>query len=79
MILTTLFTNVFPPKIYTNGAYDVRGYMFGVWRWKKLWGVVINTKYPNVYSIGREVYFPKYHLFWDKKPQFVLKHLDSVR
>jgi hypothetical protein len=61
---------IIPPRIYTNGAYDVLGYMTGIWRWQKLWGVITKTKYPNVYEVGDEVSFPKYHLFWDKSPQF---------
>jgi len=28
------------------------------------------TKETNVYEVGDEVSFPKYHLFWDKSPQF---------
>lgn len=65
-----MITKIFKPKTYSNGAYWVRGYMYGFWRWKRLWGVVEKTKYPNVYDVGREVNFPKYHCFWDKEPQF---------
>lgn len=75
-----LITMIIPPRIYTNGAYDVLGHMIGIQRWQKLWGVITKgyflqyiidiTKETNVYEVGDEVSFPKYHLFWDKSPQF---------
>jgi len=56
--------------MYTNGAYLVFGSMVGFWRWKKLKGYIVNSKFPNVYSVYQDVVFNKYHLFWDKEPQF---------
>ena len=59
-------------KIYTNGTYEVYGYMKGFWRWRKLHGYITKTKHPNVYNLGDKVNFKKYHLFWDLEPQFKL-------
>jgi hypothetical protein len=70
-----LITKFNKPKTYTNGTYDVRGYMYGFWRYRRLWGIIIRTKYSMIYDLGAEVNFPKYHNFWDKEPQFKLKEL----
>jgi hypothetical protein len=65
-----LISKIFKPKTYSNGAYEVRGYMYGIWRWQRVWGIIVKTVYPSTYGLHSEVNFPKYHNFWDKQPQF---------
>ena len=57
-------------KRYTNDAYDIHGWIVGIWRWRRVVGVVVKSKYPGVYPVGEAVNLPLYHLFWDKKRQF---------
>ncbi len=57
-------------KIWTNGAYNIQGRCVGIWRWKRIKGTIVSSKYPNVHAIGCKVSFPLYHLFWDINPQF---------
>ena len=52
--------------IFTNGVYDIVGIVV----FKKLYGIVIKTKYPSVYKLYQSVEIPYYHLPTDKKPQF---------
>lgn len=55
--------------IWTNGAYEVDGEL----KDKMIIGIIVKTKYPNVYDIGAKVKFPLYHSYNDKVPQFELK------
>ena len=59
-------------KLYTNGAYFIRGKVTGFWKFARLKGVVVESKYSMTYSVGTLVNFPVYHTFSCKKPQFVL-------
>ncbi len=52
--------------IFTNDVYDIVGIVI----FKKLYGIVIKTKYPSVYRLYQSVEISYYHLPTDKKPQF---------
>ncbi len=52
--------------IFTNDVYDIAGIVL----FKKLYGIVIKTKYPSVYRLYQSVEISYYHLPTDKKPQF---------
>ena len=56
-----------PKFVYTNGAYDVLGYVFK----KRVVGTIIKSKYPLVYDVGDNVEFPLYHIDSDTEPQFI--------
>lgn len=55
--------------VYTNGAYDI----FGIVISKKLYGIVIKSKYTSVYAKYEFVEMDMYNLSNDRKPQFVKK------
>lgn len=59
-------------KLYSNGAYVIKGIVYGFWKWKRLKGIVVESKYRSTYELGVIVDFPIYHNFTDKKPQFVV-------
>lgn len=59
--------------VYTNGAYDIYGYEYGFWRWKRVCGIVVRTQYMMTYHIGQEVNFPTYNTLTSPKTQFILK------
>ena len=52
--------------IYTNGAYNILGFIIS----KRLYGIIIKTQYPSVYKKYQFVELPMYHLPNDIKPQF---------
>lgn len=52
--------------VFTNQVYDIAGIVL----FKKLYGIVIKTKYPSVYRLRQWVEIPFYHLPTDEKPQF---------
>jgi hypothetical protein len=54
-------------RVFTNGAYDVKGQLID----HNIVGVIIKSKYPQTYAVGRKVVWPEYHCTNDKKPQFV--------
>lgn len=52
--------------VFTNQVYDIAGIVL----FKKLYGIVIKTRYPSVYRFSQWVEIPFYHLPTDEKPQF---------